>query len=171
MKSAQRHAADAGREMKMLPKLEFAFEVRATLLPRLKLDNPPIGGSRLSVPVGGGEFEGPRLRGKVLAHGGEFPHLRPDGVLSFDARYFMQEDDGTLIYIQNRGYRHGPPEVMDRLYKLAPGDTVDPSLYYFRCTPTFETPAGKHDWLTRHVFIGLGERFEQGNKITYYTVL
>jgi hypothetical protein len=113
------------------PRLEFVFETRLKLAPRLRMENPPIGGARLSVPVLEGEFEGPRLRGKVLNHGGEFPHVRTDGVFSFDARYFMQEDDGTLIYIQNRGFRHGPPEVMDRLYKLAPGDVVDPSLYYF----------------------------------------
>jgi hypothetical protein len=48
---------------------------------------------------------------------------------------------------------------------------VDPSLYYFRCTPTFETPPGKHDWLTKYVFIGAGARDERGNKIRYYQVL
>jgi hypothetical protein len=153
------------------PRLEFVFETRLKLAPRLRMENPPVGGARLSVPVLEGEFEGPRLRGKVLNHGGEFPHVRADGVFSFDARYFMQEDDGTLIYIQNRGFRHGPPDVMDRLYKLAPGDVVDPSLYYFRCTPTFETPPGKHDWLTKYVFIGAGSRDEKGNKIRYYQVL
>jgi len=152
-------------------RFEFSFEVRLKLAPRLRLDGPPIGGSRLSVPVLSGEFEGPSLRGRVLNHGGEFAHLRADGVFSFDARYFLQEQDGTLIYLQNRGFRHGPPEVMERLYRLAPGDVVDPSLYYFRCTPTFETPPGRHDWLTRHVFVGVGERHETGNRIRYYKVL
>ena len=88
----------------MEPRFEFAFECRLKLAPRLRLENPPVGGARLSVPVVEGVFEGPRLRGKVLNHGGEFPHVRPDGVFSFDARYFLQEQDGTLIYIQNRGY-------------------------------------------------------------------
>lgn len=155
----------------LFPQLEFAFETRLVLAPRLRMDNPPVGGSRLSVPVGGGHFEGPRLKGRVLDHGGEFPHLRADGVFCFDARYFMQEDDGTLIYLQNRGFRHGPPEVMEQLYKLAPGMQVDPASYYFRCSPTFETPPGKHDWLTRHLFIGVGARLETGNVIRYYTVL
>jgi hypothetical protein len=153
------------------PRLEFAFEARLKLGPRLRMDNPPDGGARLLVPVLDGTFEGPRLRGRALGHGGEFAHVRSDGVFSFDARYFLQEQDGTLIYVQNRGFRHGSPEVMDRLYKLAPGDIVDPSLYYFRCTPTFETPPGPHDWLTKHVFLGCGERDEKGNKITYYQVL
>ena len=83
----------------------------------------------------------------------------------------MQENDGTLIYLQNRGFRHGPPDVMERLYKLAPGDVVDPSLYYFRCTPTFEVPPGPHDWLTKYVFIGVGSRDEKGNLIRYYQVM
>jgi hypothetical protein len=155
----------------MEPKLVFAFEVRLKLAPRLRLENPPVGGARLSVPVTEGVVEGPRLRGRVLNHGGEFGHVRADGVFSFDARYFLQADDGTLIYIQNHGFRHGPPDVMERLYKLAPGDVVDPSLYYFRCTPTFETPPGAHDWLTKYVFVGVGERHEQGNKISYYQVV
>jgi hypothetical protein len=60
---------------------------------------------------------------------------------------------------------------MERLFALRPGDAVDPSEYYFRCTPTFETAPGKHDWLSRHVFLGVGERMEQGNRITYYKVL
>ncbi len=155
----------------LFPRLEFAFETRLKLAPRLIMENPPVGGARMSVPVSEGHFEGPRLRGKVLNHGGEFPHVRTDGVFCFDARYFMQEDDGTLIYIQNRGFRHGPPEVMQTLLKLEPGMEVDPASYYFRCSPTFETPPGKHDWLTRHVFVGVGARLQVGNVIRYYVVL
>jgi hypothetical protein len=155
----------------LFPALEFAFETRLSLAPRLRMENPPVGGARLSVPVVDGTFEGPKLKGRVLNHGGEFPHVRADGVFCFDARYFMQEDDGTLIYIQNRGFRHGPPEVMEQLYKLPPGMSIDPKSYYFRCSPTFETPPGQHDWLTRHLFIGVGARLETGNVIRYYTVL
>src|SRR5690606_4680090 len=156
---------------RMEPRFEFAFETRLQLAPRLRLDNPPVGGARLSVPVLGGEFEGPRLRGKVLDHGGEFPHVRTICMFSCDAMYFTPQEDGRLIYIQNRGYRHGPPDVMDKLYRLPPGETVDPCLYYFRCTPTFETPPGKHDWLTRHDFVGIGARLETGNVIRYYVLL
>jgi len=63
------------------------------------------------------------------------------------------------------------PDVMDALYKLAPGMEVDPSSYYFRCAPTFETPPGPHDWLTRHVFVGVGARLETGNVIRYYAMV
>jgi hypothetical protein len=154
-----------------VPKLEFAFESRLTLKPRLRIDDLPMGGARLSVPVGEGTFEGPRLKGRVMSEGGEWPHVRTDDVFCFDARYFLEEEDGTIIYLQNRGYRWGSPEVMERLWKLTPGDVVTPFEYYFRCTPTFECAPGKHDWLTKHVFIGVGARFEDGNRIRYFSVL
>ncbi len=35
---------------------------------------------------------------------------------------------------------------------------------------TFEAPIGKHDWLTRHVFIGVGERKPDGNYVKYYAL-
>ena len=150
------------------PKLEFAFESRLTLAPREWIGPLPMGGQRLQVPVVTGEFEGPRLKGKALPCGGEWPHVREDGTACFDARYFLQEDDGTMIYIQNRGFRWATPEVQQRLWDLKPGDVVGPFEYYFRCVPTFECEPGKHDWLTRHVFIGVGARFRDGNRIRYF---
>ena len=42
--------------------------------------------------------------------------------------------------------------------------------YYLRAQPTFETPVGKHDWLTRHVFVGVGERRPDGNPVSYYAL-
>jgi hypothetical protein len=51
------------------------------------------------------------------------------------------------------------------------GPPVDPSEYYLRAFPAFEVEAGKHDWLTRHVFIGIGERKTDGNLIRYYALL
>lgn len=156
----------------IMPTLEFAMQVTLRLRkPRLEIRDLPAGGNRLAVVIESGSFEGPALRGEVLPGGGEWPHVRPDGVFSFDARYHLREADGTLIYLQNKGYRHASPEVMERLFALRPGDVVSPSEYYFRCTPTFETAPGRHDWLARHVFVGVGERMEEGNRITYYKVL
>jgi hypothetical protein len=40
-----------------------------------------------------------------------------------------------------KGLRHGPKEVMDRLYR---GEIVDPQDYYFRTTPCFETSSEKY---------------------------
>ncbi|MGX1305420.1 hypothetical protein AB7M35_000140 [Amorphus suaedae] len=156
----------------MEPRFEFAFAVTLTLKkPRLEMAPLAVGGSRLGVQIVGGTFEGPQIAGTVVPGGGEWPHVRGDDVFCFDARYHLRVDDGTIILLQNRGYRHASPEVMERLWALRPGDHVSPEEYYFRCTPTFEVAPGKHDWLARHVFVGLGERNATGNTIRYFRML
>jgi hypothetical protein len=85
----------------------------------------------------------------------------------------LQEDDGTLILLHNKGFLWGrTPDVMDRLRKWAfeGGEAVPHAEYYLRASPTFETSVGKHDWLTKHVFVGIGERKPDGNLIRYYKV-
>src|SRR4249920_3803810 len=94
-------------------------------------------GTRRIVPLIGGDFEGPRLRGTVLPGGSaDWLLLRADGVLELDLRVTLRTDDGALISMRSFGLRHGPPEVMAA---IAHGETVDPSTYYFRTTPRFET--------------------------------
>jgi hypothetical protein len=157
------------------PKLEFAFEVRLRFTRVQNIAAMPTGAGRGAVYVDSGEFEGPRLRGKAVPNsGGDYSLFRPDGVLAFDARYMLEEDDGTLILLYNRGYLWGRnPGTIERLREMAfaGGPTVDPSEYYLRAQPTFEVAAGKHDWLMRYVFVGIGERKRDGNLIRYYRLL
>jgi Protein of unknown function (DUF3237) len=157
------------------PKLEFAFEVRLRFTRVQNIANMPTGAGRGAVTVDGGEFEGPRLRGKAVPNsGGDYSLFRPDDVLAFDARYMLQEDDGTLIMLYNRGYLWGRrPDTMQRLREMAfaGGPAVDPSDYYLRAFPTFEVEKGKHDWLMRYVFVGIGERKRNGNLIRYFALL
>jgi hypothetical protein len=157
--------------MSVEPKLEYALEVRLRLKrPRLEIKPLPVGGARLGVQIEGGEFEGSGLSGIVEPGGGEWPHVREDGVFCFDARYHLICNDGTPIMIQNRGYRHADPATMERLWSLPPGETVPADAYYFRAITLFEVAPGPHDWLSRHVFIGVGERLETGNRVRYFKV-
>ena len=78
-----------------------------------------------------------------------------DGFSELDSRYTLETASGELILVQNRGIRHAAADVMRRL--LA-GESVDPSAVYFRTIPTFETSAPRLQWLSRSVFIGIGER-------------
>jgi len=104
------------------------------------------------VPVVGGTVEGPLLRGRVVPHsGGDWPWIWPDGTFEFDARYLIEAEDGSPIYVQNHGYAHAAPEVQARL--LA-GQPVDPAGNYFRTTPTLRAAAGPHESLNRTVFVG-----------------
>src|SRR5436305_8882385 len=98
-------------------------------------------GTRVTAPITSGHFEGPRLRGKVLPGGGDWTLLRPDGVLELDLRITLETDDGALIGMSSFGLRHGPVEV---LAALSRGEPVDPSEYYFRTAPRFETSAPRY---------------------------
>src|SRR5580693_256397 len=112
-------------------------------------------GTRVTAPISGGQFEGSRLRGRVLPGGGDWTLLRSDGVLELDLRVTLETDDGALIHFASFGLRHGPPEV---LAALARGEPVDPSSYYFRTTPRFETGHPKYAFLNRLLAVASGDR-------------
>ncbi len=68
----------------------------------------------------------------------------------------------------NPGVRRGPPDVMGR---LAAGEMVDPSSYYFRATPQFEVAPGPHRWLSENAFVCAGMRWPDAVEIDVYRVL
>jgi hypothetical protein len=136
------------------PKLVFAFEARVELGPIMELGQVSRGRRRI-IPIVGGTFEGPGIKGRVLNNGADWQIVRADGFAELDTRYALETDKGQVIYIQNAGMRHAPPEITA---KLLAGQTVDPNLVYFRTVPTFETSAPELQWLTRSIFVGSGER-------------
>jgi hypothetical protein len=149
------------------PKLEFAFEVRAEVANPTVVGELPTGVRRI-VDILGGSFEGPKLKGKLLPGGADWQLIREDGFTDIDARYTLQTDSGRLIYVSNVGMRHASPEVMK---KLNAGQSVDPSLIYFRAVPKFETAAPELQWLMRSIFIATGERYPKGVVIRFWRVL
>ena len=146
---------------------EFVFEAAVTVAAPLDLGDTG-GGVRRVVPITGGRVTGPMLKGEVLPGGADWQVIRPDGVTEIEAKYTLRADDGALIMITNPGVRHGPPEVMRR---LAAGEAVDPSLYYFRTTPRFETSSPKYGWLRRHVFVASGVRMPDLVRISVFRML
>jgi hypothetical protein len=125
-------------------------------------------GTRVTAPIGSGQFQGPRLRGKVLPGGGDWTLLRPDGVLELDLRLTLETDDGALIHMTSFGLRHGPLEVIAALSR---GEHVDPSTYYFRTTPRFETGHPKYAFLNRLLAISTGDRRAEGPIYTIDEIL
>jgi hypothetical protein len=126
-------------------------------------------GTRAIAPITGGTFDGPRLRGKVLPAGGaDWTLLRSDGVLELDLRVTLETDDSALIYMTSFGLRHGPPET---LAALARGEAVDPTTYYFRTAPRFETSAPQYAFLNRLIAIASGDRRASGPIYTIEEVL
>jgi hypothetical protein len=125
---------------------------------------------RAAIYAADGKVEGPRLNGKVVPmSGGDFPLVRPDGVIDFDARYLLEADDGAIIYLQNRGYRWAHSgEAAERMAK---NEDVGIDDYYMRVSPQFDAPAGPHDWLSKHVFVGVAEKIPRANRIHYFVIL
>jgi len=126
-------------------------------------------GTRRVAPISGGFFEGPRLRGTVLPGGSaDWLLLRADGVLELDLRATLRTDDGALISMRSFGLRHGPPEV---IAAIARGESVDPSTYYFRTTPRFETAHPTYAFLNRLVAVASGDRRAEGPIYSIHEVL
>jgi len=137
------------------PKLTLAMTLRVQVGPPMELGEVPRGRRRI-IPILGGTFEGPNIRGKVLAGGADWQIVRADGLAELDTRYALLTEQGSVIYIQNAGMRHAPPEVTK---KLLAGEAVDPAQVYFKTVPAFETGAPELQWLTRAIFVGTGERY------------
>jgi hypothetical protein len=106
------------------------------------------------------------LTGIIRPGGADFQILRPDGVTELQARYVIEAPEG-LVYIENNGIRHGPPEAMERLRR---GEFVDPAEIYFRSTPRFETAAASLQWLTTRLFVGAAARFPDRVELSVYVV-
>jgi hypothetical protein len=145
-------------------KLEYVFQIRIDFSERVSFATPT--GRRAYVPAISGVIQGPRLQGKVVPHSGA--DFAANGRLN--AHYMLQASDGAMIYINNAGYLYPADNK--------PIDRNDPSWggdrdFYFRCTPVFDTPVGPHDWLTRTVILGTGQRHANPDYtiFTYYAVL
>jgi hypothetical protein len=148
-------------------KTELLFKIVLEVPSILDLGETPYGRRRIA-RVGGGTFEGPKMKGRVLDGGGDWLLLRRDGVLQLDVRQTLETDDKQHIYMTYRGYRHGPKDVIDRLNR---GEAVDPGLYYFRTTPNFETASEKYAWLNGICSIATGERQASGPTYHVFQVL
>jgi len=141
--------------------------LQVALAPPEKVGAVPLG-TRVIVPITDGHFEGPKLRGKVLPGGGDWTLLRPDGVLELDLRITLQTEDGALIHLTSFGLRHGPPEVIAALGR---GERVDPSSYYFRTLPRFETGAPQYAYLNRLLAVSTADRRAEGPVYTIDEIL
>ncbi len=147
-----------------VPKLEFVFAARVTVDQPLDLGDVARGGRRI-VPITGGEFTGPQIRGAVLPGGADWQVLRHDSVAELEARYTLRTDDGALIYVRNHALRHGPSEI---IAALAAGQPVNPASYYFRGATFFETSAAHYAWLTKTIIVCSGERESGVVRLRFY---
>jgi hypothetical protein len=125
-------------------------------------------GVRRIIPITGGDVRGENLNGKVCPFGADFQIIRPNELIELEAKYAIETDDGAVIYVENKGLRFGPIEL---LLQLKRGEPVDPRLIYFRTVPKFETGAEKYRWLMESLFIGSAARHADRVVIDVHQVL
>lgn len=121
------------------PKIEFAFSARVLLEPTREIGSTPYG-IRRRIPIIGGTFEGPRIRGRVVPGGADWQLQRADNYTLIEADYMIEADDGTQIHVRNRGLTN----------TRVPGAKAR----YLRTVPEFEAPSGPHEWLNQSIFVG-----------------
>jgi hypothetical protein len=113
---------------------EFVFEAEVTLQPAVEVGESSHG-TRRYIPITGGIFSGPKIKGIVLPGGADWQTDRPDGVTELDALYSIKTNEGSIIIVHN------------------PGLFVDGGKY-FRTAPQFEAPNGLYAWLNQAIFVG-----------------
>ena len=149
-----------------LPSPQLNFFADVTVL----VDKPQeIGrtarGLRRLIPILGGDAIGDGWRARVLPGGADFQLVASDTLTELDARYVLETDAGDLIYVRNRAIRSGPADLMARLVR---GEPVDPTLIYFRCSPSFETASASLGWINERMFVGSGARYPDKVVMTFF---
>jgi len=115
------------------PSLEFVMELSVSIGDPIAVGNTGLG-HRTIVPITGGTFSGPRIRGTVISGGADYQiydnaHRRNN----LEAIYCIMTDDGECVKVHNRG--------------IATED-------YFCTTPIFEASFdGKYAWLNDGIYV------------------
>ena len=123
------------------PELEYVVTLHVTLGQAFQVGDTGKG-TRTVIPITGGTFEGPNIKGEVLPGGADY-QMQLDGRTEIEAIYCIRTDDGVSIHVRNCG-----------IIKMGDG-------MYFRCAPRFEAPKdSKYAWMNECLFLcqpGFGE--------------
>ena len=132
--------------------MEFALQLRVTLGDAYSCGETQHG-RRTIIPITGGTFEGPNIKGTIINGGADYQIANTAfNRTELEAIYCIKTDDGVNIHVRNRGI-------------IYPGkdENGNPS-FYFRCAPQFEAPAdSKYAWLNNSLFLcapGFAEGFK-----------
>jgi hypothetical protein len=149
------------------PRLDLVYRLEATVGDPQDVGQISAGHRRI-VPLTGGIFSGPELRGTLLpGASADWQTVLPDGTVLGDVRYTLKTEKGDVLYVRSRGVRHGSPGILER---LARGEAVDASEYTFRTAVKIEAGADGLDWLNKGVFVSVGGRQSGGVIYEVYLV-
>ena len=124
------------------PQLEFALQLKVTLGEAYSCGETQHG-QRTIIPITGGTFEGPAIKGTIINGGADYQlNNNAIGRTELEAIYCIKTDDGVNIHVRNRGI-------------IANGkDEQGNPTFYFKAAPQFEAPAdSKYAWLNNAIFV------------------
>ena len=135
--------------------LRDLMTIEVAVQPAVDLGDVPLGERRV-VAFDGGTFEGrDDVRGTIAPGGVDWQLVRRDGVIEIDAHYVLVTDRGETIEVRSTGLRNVRPEVAAR---IAGGEQVSPSEYYFRTHVRLSTSAVRLAWMNDVLAVSTGER-------------
>jgi Protein of unknown function (DUF3237) len=148
--------------------LRHLLTIDVAVQPMVDLGDFPLGARRV-VTFSGGNFEGrDGLRGTIAPGGVDWQLARPDGVLEIDAHYLLVTDDGEPIEVRSTGLRNASAAVAGR---IARGEAVAPSEYYFRTHIRLSTSAPRLAWMNDLLAVSTGERRRDAVRIEVHEVV
>ena len=147
--------------------LEEVFSINIVVDKPIVVGEDDIVGRRQLIPILSGEVNGSGFKGTVLPGGVDSQIIRPDGKCELSARYAIQLEDGTAIYIENNGIRTVPEKYVE---DVKAGKFVDAGVYYFRTTPTFETYSDKYKWMMNCIFVCYATRLPENVLLKFFKV-
>ena len=122
------------------PELEFALQLKVTIGEAYSIENTQHG-RRTVIPITGGTFEGPKLKGTILNEGADY-QLNTENRTELEAIYCIKTDDGVCIHVRNKGIIYNGK------------DEEGKPTFYFTCAPQFEAPSdSKYAWMNNALFV------------------
>ena len=124
------------------PQLEYVVELKVKCEGAYQVGQTSHG-NRFIIPIVGGTFEGPKMKGTILSGGADYQlQDNEHGRTEIEAIYSIKTDDGVNIHVRNRG-----------LICTGKDENGNPQ-FYFRTTPQFEAPFdSKYAWLNNAIFV------------------
>ena len=124
------------------PQLEYVVELKVKCEGAYQVGQTSHG-NRFIIPIVGGSFEGPKMKGTILSGGADYQlQDNAHGRTEVEAIYSIKTDDGVNIHVRNRG-----------LICTGKDENGNPQ-FYFRTTPQFEAPFdSKYAWLNNAIFV------------------
>lgn len=144
---------------------ELVMELYVHCDPALEIGDM-FDGNKKVIPIVGGSFEGPNIKGEVLPGGADWNVTRPDGSSEVWARYTLKADDGTLISVTNQGKLVPKPSARDEDKPFNFKEDM-----YVYTVPSFEVANEKYNWLNNSMFIGTLDLDPKGVHLHIYKIV